>query len=97
MTTTALDSNSIPRAAELENVGDTRQNQILNVMLATITAEPTCWTKISKAVGDAVKIRKNGWGTVRNLLQWLIDNHFVARVPFNPKTLVSDTFVRLPR
>ncbi|WP_426237481.1 hypothetical protein [Pseudomonas sp. TWP3-2] len=97
MVTPADTTTTIPSAPELENVGTERQNQILNVMLAAIGTEPTCWTKISKAVGDQVKIRKNGWMTVRNLLQWLIDNKFVARVPFDPKTLVSDTFIRLPR
>lgn len=95
MTTQAT---TIPNAPELANVGTDRENQILNVLLANIATEPTCWKKLSTAVGDQVKIRKNGWGTVRNLLQWLIENKFVMRVPFDPNNLAAaDSYVRLPR
>ncbi|QSL90514.1 hypothetical protein [Pseudomonas atacamensis] len=95
MTTQAT---TIPNAPELANVGTDRENQILNVLLATITPEPTCWTKLVKAVNANVKIRKNGWMAVRNLLQWLIENGFVKRCPFDENKLdESDSYVRLPR
>ena len=96
MTTQA--ATTIPNAPELANVGTDRENQILNVLLANIAPEPTCWKELVKAVDAQVKIRKNGWGTVRNLLQWLVENKFVMRLPFDPNNLkAADSYVRLPR
>lgn len=77
------------------NVGTDRQNAILNAMLAAITSAPTDWQDISKAVGEQVKIRSNGWASVRGLLQWLMNNAYVARAPFDPNA--GECYVRLPR
>ena len=78
--------------------GTDRENLILNTMLATITTAPTDWLDISKAVGEQVKIRSNGWMAVRNLLQWLMDSGYVARGPFNDETGEgADTYVLSPR
>lgn len=78
--------------------GNDRENLILNAMLAVITPAPTCWTVISKAVGEQVKIRSNGWMTVRGLLQWLMDSGYVTRGPFDDETGEgADTYVLLPR
>lgn len=78
--------------------GTDRENLILNTMLATITTAPTDWLVISKAVGEQVKIRSNGWMAVRNLLQWLMDSGYVAPGPFDDETGDGgDTYVLLLR
>lgn len=76
------------------NVGNDRQNLILNALLASITCVPTDWQDISKSVEAQVKIRSNGWGAVRGLLQWLMNNGFVARAPFDPNA--GECYVLLP-
>lgn len=64
--------------------GNDRQNQILNALLVAIKEEATEWPQICKGVEELVKVRSNGWNAVRGLLQWLMDNGYVVRTPFDP-------------
>lgn len=87
-----------PQAIELTNAGTDRENLIANALLAAIKPEPTDWLDIRVAFAEKVKVKSNGWLEVRGLLQWLINNAYVARVPFDPaEPTAGECYVRLPR
>jgi hypothetical protein len=78
---------------ELPSSGDQRHDQILQVMYAAITTEGSEWRGVVEKV-DALGILTKGM-EARNLLQWLMNNGFVGRPPFDP--VAPERYVRLPR
>jgi ABC-type methionine transport system ATPase subunit len=74
-----------------------REDLIRDTILGTVTAEPTLWTVISAAVGDAVKIRANGWMEVRNALQVLLDEKKIYKCCVSMETIhLADHFTTTP-
>jgi len=64
------------------------QNKVFNIIMETVTDEPTSWGKIVEAVKAKVEIKN--WLDVRGVLQFCINENKIQRI----KNVMKEEYIK---
>ncbi|QLG91189.1 hypothetical protein HZF02_04125 [Pseudomonas yamanorum] len=86
--TDAITNAVIPTEEEVKTVAQMnqakRQQLILTTLLDVIKPQNTGWREIIKTIEELHVIKPDGWLEVRDVLQYALDQGFIARPKFDP-------------